>query len=75
MSLTYVDHNLLPLFEAGCIPVLIANLARSAPAAVRHAAGLALLNVSLRNRYKPEVASAGGVEASVALLGSDDPEV
>lgn len=75
MSLTYVDRILLVLAEGGCIPMLIAKLECSMPASVRHAAALALLNVSLRDRFKPEVVLAGGVEASVALLGSDDQEV
>lgn len=63
------------LTEGGCIPVLIEKLRDFIPAPVRHAAALALLNVSLRDKFKPVVVSAGGVEASVALLGSDDQEV
>lgn len=76
MSLTYVDRILLLLAEGGYIvPMLIAKLKSTMPASVRHAAALALLNVSLRDRFKPEVVLAGGVEALVALLGSDDQEV
>lgn len=75
VSLTYVDRILDKLAEARCIPILVARLASSEPPGVRSAAEVALLNVSLRGRYKAQVASAGGVEASVALLGSDNPEV
>lgn len=75
VSLTYVDRIVAPLVEAGCIPVFIARLKLSAPTAVRHVAALALLNVALHNQYKTRVVEAGGLEAAVALLGSDSPEV
>lgn len=75
MSLTYVDRIVAPLVAAGCIATLIANLKLPIPSAVRHPAALALLNITVHDRYKVEVAQAGGVEAAVALLGSNDPEV
>lgn len=75
MSLTYVDRIIAPLVEAGCITTLVSNLAPSAPVALRHPAALALLNVSVHDLYKARVAEAGGIEAAVALLGSDGPEV
>lgn len=75
MSLTYVDRIVAPLVEAACISTFVSNLAPSVPAAVRHPAALALLNVSVHDLYKSRVAEAGGVEAAVALLGSDNPEV
>lgn len=75
VSLTYVDRIVAPLVEAGCIRMFVSNLAASAPTAVRHPAALALLNVSVHDRYKAKIADAGGVEAAVALLGSDDSEV
>lgn len=64
-----------PLVEAGCIAALVSSLAHSVPAAVRYPAALALLNISVHDLYKSRVAEAGGVEAAVALLGSDNPEV
>lgn len=70
-----MDRILATLVEAGCIPILIARMACCEPAGVRRAAELALLNVSVRDLYKARVASAGGVEASVSLLGSDESEV
>lgn len=75
MSLTYVDRIVAPLVEAGCIAIFVSSLASSVPAAVRHPATLALLNVSVHDLYKSRVAEAGGVEAAVALLGSGNPEV
>lgn len=75
VSLTYADRIVEPLVEAGCIPTFIARLKLSVPAAVRHVAALALLNVALHNRYKASVVEAGGLEAAVAMLGSDSPEV
>lgn len=65
-----------PLAEAGCITTFVESLDLfSVPGTVRHPAGLALLNVSVHDRYKAQVAEAGGVEAAVALLGSNDSEV
>lgn len=75
VSLTYVDRVVTPLVEAGCILKFVASLSTSVPATVRRSAALALLNVVVRDHYKAEVVKAGGVEASVALLGSDDSEV
>ena len=75
MSLTYVDRVVAPLAEAGCIVKFVASLAPSVSAAVRRPAALALLNVVVRDHYKAEAVKAGGVEAAVALLGSDDSEV
>lgn len=75
MSLTYVDRVVTPLAEAGCIAKFVASLSPSVPAAVRRPAALALLNVVVRDHYKAEVVEAGGVEAAVALLGSNDSEV
>ncbi|CAM9825753.1 unnamed protein product, partial [Laminaria digitata] len=72
VSLTYVDRVVTPLAEAGCIAKFVASLAPSVSAAVRRPAALALLNVVVRDHYKAEVVEAGGVEAAVALLGSDD---
>lgn len=64
-----------PLAKAGCIAKFVSSLKPSVPAAVRRPAALALLNVVVRDHYKAEVVEAGGVEAAVALLGSDDSEV
>lgn len=75
VSLTYVQYILAMLVEARCIPVLVARMACSEPASVRSAAELALLNVSLHDPYKSQVVSAGGLEASITLLGSEDREV
>lgn len=75
VSLTYVDRIVAPLVEASCITTFVTSLAPSVPAAVRHPAALALLNVAVHDLYKSRVAEAGGVEAAVALLGSDNPEV
>lgn len=75
MSLTYVDRIVAPLVEAGCIATFVSSLAPAVPTAVRHPAALALLNVSVQDLHKSKVAEAGGVEAAVALLGSDNPEV
>ncbi|CAM9320335.1 unnamed protein product, partial [Hapterophycus canaliculatus] len=74
VSLTYVDRIVVPLVEAGCVATLVASLAPSMPAAVRHSAALALLNVAVHDLHKSLVAEAGGMEAAVALLGSDDLE-
>ncbi|CAM9262946.1 unnamed protein product, partial [Ectocarpus fasciculatus] len=74
VSLTYVDRIVAPLVEAGCVALFVSSLAPSVPTAVRHPAALALLNVSVHDLYKSRVAEAGGVEAAVALLGSDNPE-
>ncbi|CAN0454429.1 unnamed protein product, partial [Ectocarpus sp. 12 AP-2014] len=74
VSLTYVDRIVAPLVDAGCIALFVSSLAPSVPTAVRHPAALALLNVSVHDLYKSRVAEAGGVEAAVALLGSDNPE-
>lgn len=75
VSFTYVDRIVARLVEAGCILTFVASLALSVPAAVRGPAALALLNVSVHDRYKAGVAKAGGVEAAVALLGSDESKV
>ncbi|CAM9386389.1 unnamed protein product, partial [Ectocarpus sp. 8 AP-2014] len=74
VSLTYVDRIVATLVDAGCISLFVSSLAPSVPTAVRHPAALALLNVSVHDLYKSRVAEAGGVEAAVALLGSDNPE-
>lgn len=65
----------MPLVEAGCVATFVASLELSVPATVRHPAALALLNVAVHDLHKSHVAEVGGVEAAVALLGSDDPEV